>query len=188
MVLHVFSSPIRILESSGNHPPTTLTPPCLLYTLKKPHNVKTVPLFCPYFAIWACGLLHSARVRYGRSFGRKKPLGDMNLFFSISQRQRKKRKKTSTTVSHSFMDMCGATRLFFFQFFMWMNFFKKRIQKSYNFSSQIAKKPPIPSKLPPPLHKTNKTVYAGRFRNFFRSHYTKRKKTKQRNPQKAAII
>ncbi len=73
---HVFFSPIGILESSHNHPPITLTAPCLLYTLKKPHNVKKVRSFDHYFANWACLCLEGAQVRHRRSFLKKKPLGD----------------------------------------------------------------------------------------------------------------
>ncbi len=86
---NVFFSSVRILESSDNHPPITLAVSCLLYTLKKPHNVKTVPLFALYFANCTCGSLHGAHVRYTRSF-EKKTAGKLNLFFysiiSISQR------------------------------------------------------------------------------------------------------
>ncbi len=67
-VPRIFLSSICILESSDNHPPITLTAPCLLYTLKKPHNVETVALFWHYFANWACGSLHGAQVRHRRTF------------------------------------------------------------------------------------------------------------------------
>ncbi len=89
---HLFFSSIGILRSSHNHPPITLTASCLLYTLKKPHNVKKVCVFDHYLVNWACGCFHGAQVRHRRSFCGKNQLGDW-FFFQFPRGGEKKAKK-----------------------------------------------------------------------------------------------